>query len=273
MSDEFLYDVALSFAGEDREYVKKVALELSNRKFGERNVRVFYDAYEQHNLWGNDLFQYLSNIYQKQTRFVIIFISEHYATKVWTKHELKNAQARSLFEDSPYILPARFDDSEIPGLSPTVGYIDLRTMTIKDFVDLVLNKLHSQPNLQQTNLAKKSKVVIFFINLIGTTEVYCDGEKVTRIKTEYKNCIAFEVTQGKHAIHITHANPESLGMDRGSSKRTYGDSGIKFLQFSNDEHYYKCGFSSMGFLGIMYWIFNPYPTMELYLNSTDKPVK
>ena len=45
--DDYRYDVCLSFAGEDRDYVNKVAEELRSA-----GVRVFYDLYEQVDLWG-----------------------------------------------------------------------------------------------------------------------------------------------------------------------------------------------------------------------------
>src|SRR5262245_45133490 len=48
------YDVCLSFAGEDREYVSQVAEHLDLHE-----VRVFYDAYERAQLWGKDLYQHL----------------------------------------------------------------------------------------------------------------------------------------------------------------------------------------------------------------------
>jgi len=56
--DDYRYDVCLSFAGEDRNYVDKVADEL--RAAG---VRVFYDLYEQVDLWGKDLYVHLNDVY------------------------------------------------------------------------------------------------------------------------------------------------------------------------------------------------------------------
>ncbi len=44
--NSFIYDVALSFAGEDRDYVEEVATILKSFK-----VRVFYDKFEETNLW------------------------------------------------------------------------------------------------------------------------------------------------------------------------------------------------------------------------------
>lgn len=43
---EYYYDVALSFAGEDRDYVEKIATILKSLK-----INVFYDNFEQEVLW------------------------------------------------------------------------------------------------------------------------------------------------------------------------------------------------------------------------------
>jgi hypothetical protein len=69
-------------------------------------------------------------VYRKLARYCVLFASADYARKVWTNHERRSAQARALRERSEYVLPARFDDTEIPGLSSTVGYIDLRRSRI-----------------------------------------------------------------------------------------------------------------------------------------------
>ena len=130
------YDIVLSFAGEDRDYVERVA-EFLNGK----GVVVFYDRYEEATLWGKDLAEHLESVYRQQARFCIMFISRHYADKVWTRHERRAALARAMAERSEYVLPARFDDTEIPGLSPTVGYKDLKDTTPEGLGELILQKL------------------------------------------------------------------------------------------------------------------------------------
>src|SRR5690349_8525080 len=107
------FDVALSFAGEDRPYVDRVAHELRDR-----GVKVFYDLFEEADLWGKDLYARLSDVYQRRARFTVMFISAKYAEKLWTNHERRAAQARAFQEAQEYILPARFDETDIPGVLP-----------------------------------------------------------------------------------------------------------------------------------------------------------
>lgn len=130
------YDIVLSFAGEDRGYVEDVA-EILN----ERGVVVFYDKYEQVTLWGKNLQEHFESIYRQQARYCVMFISKHYADKVWTRHERRAALARAMAERVEYVLPARFDDTEIPGLNPVIGYLDLKGVSPKQLAEMILQKL------------------------------------------------------------------------------------------------------------------------------------
>jgi hypothetical protein len=134
--DSFDFDVCLSFAGEDRQFVSQVAQELRRR-----GVRVFYDEYEQVDLWGKDLYVHLDDVYRNAARYCILFASDAYAGKLWTNHERQSAQARAFEENAEYLLPARFDDTAVPGLRPTVGYIDLRKHTPAQFAELITKKI------------------------------------------------------------------------------------------------------------------------------------
>lgn len=134
--EDFDYDVCLSFAGEERAFVEQVADGLRTK-----GIRVFYDAYVKANLWGKDLYTHLGDIYRNSAYYCVLFASNNYSKKLWTNHERKNAQARAFSENSEYILPAKFDDCEIPGLLPTVGYIDLKFTSPAELVELVEKKL------------------------------------------------------------------------------------------------------------------------------------
>lgn len=132
----FQYQVALSFAGEDRAYVSKLAHSLR-----QKDIRVFYDDYEQVELWGKDLYVHLDEVYRKKARFCVLFLSEHYKKKVWTNHERESAQARAFEEKKGYVLPVRMDDTEIPGIRPTIGYVDGRSISPGKLAGLIQKKL------------------------------------------------------------------------------------------------------------------------------------
>ncbi len=130
------FDVALSFAGEDRGAAELLAAELKRRQ-----VRVFYDEYEKADLWGKDLYAHLADVYANRAQYCVMFLSEHYARKAWTNFERRSAQERAFRENRDYILPVRIDGSSIPGISAGIGYLDWIDETPGSIADLVLEKL------------------------------------------------------------------------------------------------------------------------------------
>ncbi len=130
------YDIVLSFAGEDRKYVHTVAKHPRSK-----GVKVFYDTFEQAALWGKDLAEHLDSVYQHAGNYCVIFISKAYAEKMWTRHERRSSLARALRQQGEYILPARFDDTELEGIPHTTAYIPLSGMTPAKFCRIILEKL------------------------------------------------------------------------------------------------------------------------------------
>lgn len=130
------YDVSISFAGEDREIAESIADALV-----QKNMTVFYDAYEKANLLGKDLHHFLFDVYSRRSTFCVLLISKHYMNKKWTKHELKAMQAAAMASDQEYILPIRLDDADVPGLAPQLGYLNWRDESAESVANLINQKL------------------------------------------------------------------------------------------------------------------------------------
>jgi TIR domain len=133
------YDVAISFAGEDRKFARTLADEM--KKFG---IRVFLDEDEQEKLWGIDNAEFFSELFLKRTEFCLMLVSKHYAKKPWTTLERRAALARAMTERGAYVLPVRLDDTELPGLLPTIGYLDSRKKSAEVIVGLLLKVLRAK---------------------------------------------------------------------------------------------------------------------------------
>ncbi|MHB8853518.1 MAG: toll/interleukin-1 receptor domain-containing protein [Ignavibacteriaceae bacterium] len=142
---KFKYEVTLSFAGEDRNYAEEVAKCLKTN-----GVEVFYDKFEEVDLWGKDLFEYFAKIYHNDSRFCVMFSSIHYANKAWTNHERKSAQARALEQPEEYILPVKLDNTEIPGMLPTIHYLDAKKLSPDEICAAILKKLNKQSPFEST---------------------------------------------------------------------------------------------------------------------------
>lgn len=83
-------------------------------------------------------------MYEEQSKWCLLFISKEYKKKFWTRHEKRSALARAIRQKGAYLLPARFDDTEIEGIPSTTGYIDISIIEPEDFSKLVLLKIGIQ---------------------------------------------------------------------------------------------------------------------------------
>ena len=133
------YDVAMSFAGEDRPMARDLATGLQSR-----GVTVFYDEFEKAQLWGRNLNDYLTTIYSEGARFCMVLISEAYVRKLWTSVERQAMQAGALLSNVEAILPVRLDDAKVPGFLPTVAYYDLRREGISAIVEAAVARVQGR---------------------------------------------------------------------------------------------------------------------------------
>jgi TIR domain/ATPase family associated with various cellular activities (AAA) len=119
------YDVALSFAGEDRPIAEALFAELS-----ERELEVFYDKNEQHRIAGNDLEEYLAPIYASEASYVVVLVSSSYPKKIWTKFESDQFSARM---GTGAVIPVWFEGERAP---PWDKSANLGALTLRPSADL-----------------------------------------------------------------------------------------------------------------------------------------
>ncbi len=134
------YDFALSFAGADR-----ITAEMFAARLIEAEVSVFYDKNEQSSILAENVEEYLAPIYQSQARFVVVFLTNNYPQRVWTKFESDQFKTRMGDGD---VIPIRFEDSSESFFSETskLGsiFIDKSKDTeeqIDQAIELLLRKI------------------------------------------------------------------------------------------------------------------------------------
>jgi hypothetical protein len=132
------YDVALSFAGEQRWYVDQVSTALAAR-----GVKHFYDQDKKIELWGKPQALEFQSVFRDKARFVVPFVSEDYARKAWPTHEFRSALEKAVQLKREYILPVRFDATDLPGLDTTIGYLEAADFTPEELADAIVDKLKS----------------------------------------------------------------------------------------------------------------------------------
>ena len=118
-ASSFDYDLCISFAGADRAIAESIASTLVSTPM---QRRVFYDEFEQLDLWGEELFAYLHDVYSRRSRFCLILFSHDYRERAWTRHELRAAQTRVLRDKQSYVLPVAVDEGAVPEEFASVGF-------------------------------------------------------------------------------------------------------------------------------------------------------
>lgn len=160
MNETYKYDVAFSFAGEDRDYVEKVALYLKKK-----NIAVFYDYFEEENLWGKNLVSYLEEIYTYKSKYCVIFISQYYVQKQWTCYESSAAMVRMLnnnVKQKEYLLPVKFDETKVSGILSTIGFINGKKKKPDELGNLIIKKIYASDQNNNEPISLK----VFKENLI-----------------------------------------------------------------------------------------------------------
>jgi tetratricopeptide (TPR) repeat protein len=132
------FQVALSFPGERREYVRAVAEHLA-AALGRENV--LYDEYLTAELARPDLDMYLATLYREQSELLVPFLCADYKNKKWCNLEWRQMRAIMFALDGARIMPLRFDDTNIPGMLPIDGYLTIGTRSPQETAALILQRL------------------------------------------------------------------------------------------------------------------------------------
>jgi hypothetical protein len=83
------YDIALSFAGEDRAFAEELYTQLE-----ERGVAVFYDKAEQARILADSVPEVLGAIYESGSEYVVAILGKQYGVKRWTLFEKSKYETR-----------------------------------------------------------------------------------------------------------------------------------------------------------------------------------
>ncbi len=137
------FRVALSFPGERREFVEQVATRLAASVGRER---VLYDKYYEAEFARIDLDTYLQQLYHEQSELIAVFLCADYERKEWCGLEWRAIRDLIKRRQASTVMPFRFDNTEIPGLFSTDGYVSIDDRTPEDIADRILERLRINSN-------------------------------------------------------------------------------------------------------------------------------
>ncbi|TCK28548.1 hypothetical protein EV667_2555 [Ancylobacter aquaticus] len=113
-SSEYEFEIALSFAGENRELASHIAVQLEAL-----DVPVFYDEMFETNFLGRAWHSIFTEIFTNRSRYVVCILDEHHQRKIWPTFERENFAPRVADET---VIPIFLDDTKFVGIpSDIVG--------------------------------------------------------------------------------------------------------------------------------------------------------
>lgn len=136
MTANYQFDVAISFAGSERDYARAI-----ERIASANGLKVFLDELYEAELWGTNLVESLGEIYANKARYCLIIVSREYCDRMYTNLERRRALDRALYSRQDYILPVITDDSWIEGLPKATAYLDLRKKSVVGVSELLIKKV------------------------------------------------------------------------------------------------------------------------------------
>ena len=139
MTIEYTFDVAISFAGSERDYARAI-----ERIASANGLKVFFDELYEADLWGSNLIESLGDIYENKARYCLIIVSKEYCERVYTNLERRKALDRAILHRQDYILPVTTDDAWIEGLPKATAYLDLRKKSVVAVCELLIEKLRGK---------------------------------------------------------------------------------------------------------------------------------
>ena len=120
--EEMRFKVALSFPGEKREYVSKVAEEVKKRL---GTAAVFYDKDFTAQLARPNLDTLLQKIYLNNSDLVVVFLCNDYERKEWCGLEWRAVRTIIKNKNDHAVMFMRFDAADVSGTMSIDGYVDL----------------------------------------------------------------------------------------------------------------------------------------------------
>lgn len=133
MASKYRYDVGISYASEQRDYVKQLTKSLD--KVG---LKYFVDYNEPERLWGEFIPEALRKIYVEESKIILVILSSAYTEKAYTKFESRIACERELSGDSFLII--KTEDVTLPWLHDTYGFINSFSYSTDEIAKLLKKK-------------------------------------------------------------------------------------------------------------------------------------
>jgi TIR domain len=131
------FDVGISFSSRQRDIAVRIRQVLRGA-----GLTVFYDEDYQHEFLGADMNVYLHDAYFRRCRYAVAILSQDFVASNWSgSTEWRAILTRLQAARGNFLLPYYVDNVEVPGLSPSIGFIRMETHDPEQFAAIVVRKI------------------------------------------------------------------------------------------------------------------------------------
>jgi len=188
--NNFKYDVAISVLESDLSFAKKIMKRLN------KDITYFLYSERQDDLVGKDGDTFFHNVFEKESRIVVVLYRDKWGKTKWTSIEESSIKNRSYNEGQEFLIFVPLDDSKnLPiWLWKTIIWYDIKRFGIDGLVAIIEQKVKERGKiLPVETLEEKSKRIsderkrkIEIKNLLNGF----DGKAVKLAKKEYEYLIS-----------------------------------------------------------------------------------
>jgi hypothetical protein len=136
--DRFRFQVALSFPGEHRPRVAKIASRLADTLSQDK---VLYDKFHSAEFARPNLDTYLPTLYHQHSLLLVFFLCGQFTQKEWCGLEWRAGRDLLKRGEDNRLMFLRLDQSDIPGLYSIDGYLDIESSSEEDVTKAILERL------------------------------------------------------------------------------------------------------------------------------------
>ena len=136
--EPFRFQIALSFPGEYRSRVEKIASALA--EVVGRN-KILYDRWHVAEFARPNLDVYLPKLYHEKSLLLVFFLCGDYALKEWCGLEWRAGRDLLKRNEDDRLMFLRLDLANIPGLYSIDGYLDISRLSDDEVARAILNRL------------------------------------------------------------------------------------------------------------------------------------
>ena len=189
---EKYFDIAVSYASEQREYIEKFVNFMEKKK-----LKVYFDRNEQAHMVGKLLHEELVRIYSQENLIRVIFLSNEYIKKPYTKLEAETILAENVHDKNKMFI-FKFDDITYPGLNRNMLYSSITEYPdAKEYAKLIYAAIKNLKYKTRKDIFKDINHLIFI--KLKTLEKKHFGIQIDREMSQ-KLTHVYRISQGANML-------------------------------------------------------------------------